>query len=106
MKKIYLEIDEAEYQLFVKEKMQESLPKEIVEVLQQSLNSYSNIKLDSKVIDKMLNDLILKLKVNSLRNERDLLKLKQKNSITDEESLEVLNEIQKVEEKLLELRNK
>ena len=106
LKKIYLEIDEAEYQLFVKEKMQESLPKEIVEVLQQSLNSYSNIKLDSKVVDKMLNDLILKLKVNSLRNERDLLKLKQKNSITDEESLEVLNEIQKVEEKLLELRNK
>jgi DNA primase len=106
LKEIYLEIDESEYQLFVREKMKESLPNEIKEVMASSLFGHSSLKLDEKVIVKMLNDLILKLKENTLRKERDLLKLKQKNSITDEESLDVLNEIQKVEEKLLELRNK
>ena len=106
LKKIYLEIDEAEYSLFVQEKMKESLPDGIKEIMASSLFNYTNLKLDQKVIDKMVTDLNKRLDEGLLRNERDALREKQLNVISDEEGLEVVNEIQQIELKLLALRNK
>ncbi|MFT6632400.1 MAG: DNA primase [Bacteriovoracaceae bacterium] len=106
LKKIYLEIDEAEYSLFVQEKMKESLPDGIKEIMASSLFNYTNLKLDQKVIDKMVTDLNNRLDEGLLRNERDALREKQLNVISDEEGLEVVNEIQQIELKLLALRNK
>lgn len=106
LKSIYLEIDEAEYSLFVKEKMNESLPEEIKGVLASSLFKHSSNKLDSKVIDKLLIDLGKRLDEGLLKQERNALRLKQLSVNTDEEGLVILNEIQKIELKLNDLRNK
>jgi hypothetical protein len=86
--------------------MKESLPDGIKEIMASSLFNYTNLKLDQKVIDKMVTDLNNRLDEGLLRNERDALREKQLNVISDEEGLEVVNEIQQIELKLLALRNK
>ena len=106
LRKIYLEIDEADYPLFVQEKLKESLPEQIKTVMASSLNKYDSLKLNQKIIKKMMEDLLHKLKIEALIKERDNLRLAQKQCDTDEESLEVIKEIQKIEGKLSELRNK
>jgi DNA primase len=106
LKKIYLEIDEADYPLFVREKMKESLPESIKEIMQKSLSKHDSLKLNQKVIGKMTKDLVQKLKIDSMKRQRDGLRTKQKNCDTDEESILVINEIQIIEKQLLELRNK
>lgn len=106
LKKIYLEIDEADYPLFVREKMKESLPESIKEIMQRSLSKHDSLKLNQKVIGKMTKDLVQKLKIDSMKRQRDALRTKQKNCDTDEESILVINEIQIIEKQLLELRNK
>ncbi len=106
LRKIYLEIDESEYPLFVQEKMKETLPDEIKKILASSLFNYRGHKLDQKVIEKMLGDLNKKLDESQLKNERDELRKKQLHALSDEEGLAILNEIQQIESKLLALRNK
>lgn len=107
LKKIYLEIDDAEFNLFVQEKMKENLPGEIRSLLASSLfQSQSRSNLDEKVINKMLSDLLKKLDESLLKEKRDALRLKQLNANTDEEGLLIMNEIQQIEHELLALRNK
>ena len=106
LRKIYLEIDEVDYPLFVKEKMNESLPKQIKDVIASSISKYDSLKLNEKIIKKMMEDLLHKLKVEALKKQRDDLRLRQKQCDTDEESLEVIKDIQELEKKLSELRNK
>lgn len=105
LKKIYLEIDESDYVLFVKEKMQEALPGEIQEAMASSIFNYEHMKLDSKVAEKMLNDLLFKQKQEALKKQSEKLRAEHKNANSDEDSLKVLNEIQQIEAKLLELKN-
>jgi DNA primase len=104
LKKIYLEIDEADYPLFVREKMKESLPESIKAIMNKSLSKHDSLKLNQKVIGKMTKDLVLKLKIDSMKRQRDALREKQKNCDTDEESILIINEIQIIEKQLLELR--
>lgn len=106
LKKIYLEIDETEYALFVKDKMEESLPGDVKQILATSLFSFKNLKLDKKVIDKMLFDFIKKLDEQELKKQRNELRQKQLQATTDEEGLEILAKIQKIEQTLLDIRNK
>lgn len=106
LRKIYLEIDEADYPLFVQEKLKETLPDQIKKVMSSSLFNYDSLKLNEKIINKMIGDLLHKLKIEDLIKERDKLRLAQKECDTDEASLEVIKEIQIVEKKLSELRNK
>lgn len=106
LKKIYLEIDEAEYSLFIQEKMKEALPDDIKSIMASSLFNYNNLKLESQVIEKMVKDLKNRLDEGLLRAQRNALREKQLNVVSDEEGLEVLNEIQQIELKLLALRNK
>lgn len=104
LKTIYLEIDETEYTLFIKQKMNEDFSDDIKKVMASSIFNYKNMKLESKVVDKMMLDLKKKIKISNLKKQRDLLKIEQKNSITDEESLILLGKIQDLERELLELR--
>lgn len=106
LRKIYLEIDEADYPLFVQEKLKEALPDQIKKVMSSSLFNYDSLKLNQKIIHKMMGDLLKNLQVEALKNVRAKLKVKQKACDTDEESLEVIKEIQEIEKKLSELRNK
>ncbi len=106
LKKIYLEIDEADYALFVQEKMKEALPDEIKNIMASSLFNYGNHKLEEDVIAKTLSDLLTKLDTGLLKSQRDELRKKQLDAISDEEGLLILNDIQQIELKLLALRNK
>jgi len=106
LKNIYLEIDEAEFPLFAQKKMSESLTNEIKSIMATSLYNHTNIKMDAAIINKMLADYILKLKVEKLKRQRETFKLAQKGSLSDEDGLKYLKEIQLIENELLVLRNK
>ena len=106
LKKIYVEIDESDFNLFVAEKMKETLPSDIKNILASALFQSNQNKFDEKVINKTLNDLIKKMDEGLLKSERDLLRSKQREAKTDEEGLSIMNEIQQIENKLLALRNK
>jgi DNA primase len=106
LKKIYLEIDEAEYSLFVQEKMKEAIPEQIKNIIASSLFNHSNLKLDEEIIEKTLKDLINRLDVGLLITERNALREKQLLADSDEDGLTILKDIQQIELKLLALRNK
>ena len=106
LKRIYLEIDEADYLFVVQEKLKESIPDTIKDTMFKQVKFYEPTKLNQKVMDKMLEDLVFKLKEQKIKTKRDKLKLEQKQSQSDEESLEIINKIQELEKTLLELRNK
>ncbi|MBT4791118.1 MAG: DNA primase [Halobacteriovoraceae bacterium] len=106
LKEIYLEIDEAEYSLFLKAKMREALPEEINSILASSLFNYTNKKLEKGIANKTLQDLNKRLDEDLLKSQRNALRAKQLNANTDDEGLEVLKEIQQIEEQLLAFRNK
>ncbi len=106
LKGIYLEIDEAEYSLFVQDKMQEAMPADIKEVIASSLFNHRKEKLESTIIDKMVSDLTLKLEMQKLKNQREALKEKQRNALSDEEGIVFLKEILNIEKELIALKNK
>lgn len=106
LKDIYLEIDESELDLFIKQKLQEPLPDEIKKVLASSLLRSGQVKLDKKISEKVMGDLLIKLNIAALKKERDQLRVKQLEAKTDEDGLAIINEIQLIEQQLLTLRNK
>lgn len=106
LKSIYLEIDETEFGLFVQEKMKEAIPEDIKSVMASAIFQGATVKLEKKVIDKTLTDLLKKIDEGLLKTHRNALREKQLAAITDEEGLLVMNEIQQIENKLLALRNK
>ena len=106
IKKIYIEIDESEFALFVREKMKESLPDDIKEILASAIFQNNTVKFKQDVINKMMKDLLKIMDVSLLQSQRDQLRVNQLNAQTDEEGLLVMNEIQQIEIKLLALRNK
>lgn len=105
LKKIYLEIDESDYPLFIKQKINEAIPSEIKGIMASSLLKHENLKLDKKVMDKTFDDLIWNLKKDALLIEKRTLKQKQKNCDSDLEKMEVMSELIKIEQKLLELKS-
>lgn len=100
VKEIYLEIDESDYVLFLKEKSEESLPVEIKNSLSKALVNFKPTKLDNKIMEKMLTDFLTGLEIQALKNEKAKLIEKQKSAQTDEEGLSILGEIQVLEKKL------
>ena len=104
LEKIYLEIDEADYIIFVQEKMKEALPDDIKSIMASSIFNYSEEKLDKKVKEKLLFDLSKKLDESRLKTKRQELIKKQSEALTDSDGLTILQEIQQVEIELLALR--
>ena len=106
MKEIYLEIDEAEYPLFLREKLKEAIPDEIRNIIISAMNEYTNERLDKEVIEKTVADLNLKLDKGILNSKIDKLKIEHAQANTDEEGLEILNKIQQVRNELFAIKNK
>ncbi len=106
LEKIYLEIDEADYVVFVQEKMKEALPDDIKSIMASSIFNYTDEKLDKGVKEKLLFDLSKKLDESHLKNKRQELIKKQSEALTDADGLTILQEIQQVEMQLLALRQK
>jgi DNA primase len=105
LKKIYLEIDDNEYVNIVKTKLSsEEFGKEIKDIVASALFHFSHTRLNEKVIKKLMDDFLFRLKEDHLKQQRDELRTKQKQSLTQEESFAIINEIQNLEQRLFELK--
>ena len=103
---IYLEIDESEYLSILQNTILVSEYKvEIKEFVSSVLFQYRSQKLDNNKVDKLMVDLLKKIKIESLKSQRNLLKSKQIKSQTQDESGAYLLEIQQIEKQLSELKN-
>lgn len=103
--KIYLEIDDAEYVSIVQDELQyNGYSKEIIEVGTEALFHYGN-KYNEKVIQRMLKDYQLMLRMDRLRIKRKELVSKQKSSPTQNEVDLILSEISKLDKEIMDLKN-
>lgn len=103
--KIYLEIDDAEYISIVQEELQYGgYSKELVDVGTEALFHYGN-KYNDKVIQRMLRDYQLRLRMDLLRRKRKDLVAKQLVSPTQIEVDLILREISELDKEILNLKN-
>ncbi len=103
--KIYLEIDDAEYVSIVQDELQYGgYSKPIVDVGTEALFHYGN-KYNDKVIQRMLKDYLLMLRMDQLKVKRKDLVAKQKSSPTQVEVDLILSEISKLDKEILNLKN-
>lgn len=103
--KIYLEIDDAEYVSIVQDELQYGgYTKEIVDIGTEALFSYGN-KYNEKVIQRMLKDYYLALRMDQLKSKRKELVEKQRVTPTQIEIDLILSEISKLDKEILNLKN-
>ncbi|MFP5385903.1 MAG: DNA primase [Bacteriovoracia bacterium] len=103
--KIYLEIDDAEYVSIVQDEIQYGgYSKEVIDVGTAALFQYGN-KYNDKVIQRMLKDYHLMLRMDQLRQQRKELVAKQQSSPTQNEVDLILSEISKLDKEILNLKN-
>lgn len=103
--KIYLEIDDAEYVSIVQEELQYGgYSKPVVDIGTEALFHYGN-KYNEKVIQRMLKDYLLMLRMDQLKLKRKDLVTKQKSSPTQMEVDLILSEISKLDKEILNLKN-
>lgn len=102
LKKIYLEIDESDYEIVLNKKLLSIDKIDLKEAIAKAVSQHSRLKLDAEIVEKTVNDFCKKLKLEKLKKEKDFLKLKQKESSTEQESQEFLIKILELEK---EIRN-
>jgi DNA primase len=103
--KIYFEIDEAEYVPMVQDELTNGgYSKEIRDVVTEALFNYGN-KYNEKVIQRMLKDYMVMLKMDQLKNKRKSLVERQKTSHTQNEVDHLLVEISKLDKEIHTLKN-
>ena len=103
--KIYLEIDDAEYISIVGDEIQYGgYSKDVIEIGTEALFHYGN-KYNDKVIQRMLKDYHLMLRMDQLKQHRKELVAKQKSSLLQNEVDLILSEISKVDKEILNLKN-
>lgn len=106
LKGLYLEIDDSEYVNLVGASLSsEDYSQELCDVVTNALFEFSTERLDPKVTNKMVSDLVYILKEEQLKQKRLELKLKQKETLNQEESFAILKEIQEVQQQLSILKN-
>jgi len=103
--KIYFEIDEAEYVPVVQDElMANSYGKEIRDIATEALFNYGN-KYNEKVIQRMLKDYKVMLKMEQLKIKRKVLVERQRSSLTQLEVDGLLVEISKIDKEIHSLKN-
>ena len=103
--KIYLEIDDAEYVSIVQEELQYGgYSKDVVDAGTDALFHYGN-KYNEKVIQRMLKDYHLMLRMDQLKLKRKDLVDRQKSSHSQSDVDLVLSEISKIDKEILNLKN-
>ncbi|MCT4643177.1 MAG: DNA primase [Bacteriovoracaceae bacterium] len=98
LQKIYLEIDDSDYVDILKSKISNESNEQLKNIIGQSLFDYSGLKLNNKVIDKMLSDFKTKLTKEAYKSKRSELINKQLNAKDKNESNEILTLIKKLDE--------
>ncbi len=102
---LYLEIEETEYaDILQKMILTQDFSLELKEVIGSVLFQFRPMKLDEGKTDKLMNDLLKKIKIERLKSERNFLRKKQIQSQTQIESSNYLEEIQKIEQQLSDLK--
>jgi DNA primase len=103
--KIYFEIDEAEYVPIVQDELQAGgYSKEIKDIATDALFNYGN-KYNEKVVQRMLKDYKVMLRMDQLRNKRKALVDRQKTSHTQIEVDQLMIEISKLDREIHNLKN-
>jgi DNA primase len=103
--KIYFEIDEAEYVPVVQDElMANGYGKEIRDIATEALFNYGN-KYNEKVIQRMLKDYKVMLKMEQLKIKRKILVERQRSSLTQMEVDGLLVEISKIDKEIHSLKN-
>jgi DNA primase len=107
LSEIVYEIDEKEFSsLLLLLNSRDDVDLEIKEVTGAALYRYTPSNLNEKVIDKMLEDLKLKLEIEQLRSSREVL-INKKNQATDgNEKTNLLGEIIKIDQEINQLKNR
>lgn len=107
LKNIYLEVDDKDYANVVLRHVNEgNYSAEINHLVGHALYNYTSLRLNEKVVERLLKDIIFKLKESRLKNKRDRLKEQQKNAVSEEDVEMILKEIQKVQIELNELKKR
>ncbi len=103
--KIYFEIDEAEYVPIVQDELQAGgYSKEIKDIATDALFNYGN-KYNEKVVQRMLKDYKVMLRMDQLRNKRRALVERQKTSHTQNEVDHLMVEISNLDKEISNLKN-
>ncbi len=103
--KIYLEIDDSEYVSIIQDELQYgNYSKEIVDIGTEALFHYGT-KYNEKVIQRMLRDYLIMLRMDQLRLRRKVLVEKQKSTPMQNEVDLLLSEISKLDKEILNLKN-
>jgi DNA primase len=103
--KIYLEIDDAEYVSIVQDELQYGgYSKSIFDIGTDALFQYGN-RYSEKVIQRMLNDYLLMLRMDQLKLKRKALVEKQKATLLQFEVDAIMTEIAKLDKEILHLKN-
>lgn len=106
LKKIYLEIDDLDYESFIRAKLEEPMDGQLKNVIASGLFNSNKLKLNSTVIEKMLSDFKLRLQNEKLIKQKEHLISLQKKAITEAESIQLMEQIQQIGKEILNLKNK
>lgn len=104
LKKIYLEIDDSDYPSFIKTKLEEPMHAELKNVIASGLFNSNKLKLNKTVVEKMLRDFKTRLHNEKLISRKEDLISRQRQAVTEAESIQLLEEIQKVGKEILDLK--
>ena len=103
--KIYFEIDEAEYVPMVQDELQAGgYSKDLKDIVTDALFNYGN-KYNDKVVQRMLKDYKVMLRMDQLKSKRKELVERQKSSHTQNEVDHLLVEISKLDKEIHNLKN-
>lgn len=106
LKEIYLEIDDSDYESFIKSKLEQSMNAELKNVIASGLFNNNKLKLNETVVEKMLSDFKTRLHNEQLVKQKEDLINRQKTAVTEEESIQIMEEIQRVGREILDLKKK
>jgi DNA primase len=106
LQNIYLEIDDSDYESFIKSKLEQTLHPDIKNVMSSGLFSGQKLKLNKTVIDKMLADFKTRLQHEQLVRQKEQLMAQQKNCVTEDESMRLMAEVQRLGQAILALKKK
>lgn len=104
LRKIYLEIDESDYEHILRRKLDENFSRPVNDAIAAALFNHNKLKLQAKVAEKLLKDCKLKVQIDKLKEKKRQLAVQQKESVTEAESIEYLNKILEVEKELRDLK--
>ena len=106
LKKIYLEIDENDYEILLQKKLEENFSRPVSDVIASAIFNHNKLKLETKIVEKLLKDFKTRAQVEKLRKKKRELTNLQRQCSTEEESFELLNKILEVEKQLRDIKYK